>query len=141
MQRIQNFTARVVMIVNKERDALSALKGLHWLPVEARIKYKILCLVFKCLHDNSALAYLRDLLIHNNRNGGVVSGLRLSDRSHLLIVPYVKYQTFTHTAFSVSGLRLWNNLPQKIQEAKNTVTFMEEFKTYLFQTHIIDKLC
>ena len=92
--------------VNRERDALSALKELHWLPADARIKYNILCMVFKCLHDKSTLAYLKDLLIHNNRNGGKVSGLRSSDRSHLLIVPYVKYQIFAHRAFSISGPRL-----------------------------------
>ena len=86
-------------------------------------------------------AYLRDLLIHNNRNGGVISGLRSSDRSHLLIVPHVKYQTFACRAFSVGGPSLWNNLPQKIQEATNIETFKGELKTYLFQTHIIDKLC
>ena len=66
-----------------------------------------------CLHDKSALAYLKDLLIHNNRNGGVVSDLRSSDRSHLLTVPYVKYQTFSCRAFSVNGPMLWNNLPTK----------------------------
>ena len=113
MQRIQN----------GERDAHSSLKELHWLPVDVRIKYKILWLVFKCLHDKSTQAYLRDLLIHNNRNGGVVSGLRSSDMSHLLIVPYVKYQTFACRAFSVAGPRLWNNLQQKIQEVKDIKTF------------------
>ena len=108
MQSIQKFAAKVVLNVNRERDALSALKELHWLPVDVKIKYKILCIVFKSLHDKSALAYLRDLMIHNNRNGRVVSGLRSSDRSHLLIVPYVKYQTFACRVFSVSGIRLWN---------------------------------
>ena len=103
MQRIQNFAARVVLNVNRERDAFSTLNELHWLLVDVRIKYKILCTVFKYVHDKSVLAYLRDLLIHNNRNGGVVSVLRSSDRSHLLIVPYVKHQTFAHRAFSVSG--------------------------------------
>ena len=58
MQRIQNFAARVVQNVNRESDALSALKELHWLPVDTRIKYKILCIVFKCLHDKSTPTYL-----------------------------------------------------------------------------------
>ena len=63
---MQNVAAIVELNVNRERDALSALKELHWLPVDARIKYKILCIVFKCLHDKSPLPYVRDLLIHNN---------------------------------------------------------------------------
>ena len=59
MQRIQNSTGKVVLNVNRERDALSALKQFHWLPVDARIKYKILCIVFKCLHDKSPLPYIK----------------------------------------------------------------------------------
>ena len=106
-----------------------------------RVKYKILCIVFKCLHDKFALAYLRNLLIHNNRNSGTISGIRSSVKPHLFIIPYEKYQTFTHRAFSVNGPRLWNNLPQKNQEAKKIETFKRELKTYLFQTHIIDKWC
>ena len=55
-----------------ESDGLSILKELHWLSVDLRINYKILCIVFKYLQDKSALAYLRDLLIHNNRNSGII---------------------------------------------------------------------
>ena len=101
------------MLTERESDALNALKELHWLLVDVRIKYKILCILFKCLHDKSSLAYLRDLLIHNNRNSGTISGLGLSDKPHLLIIPYVKYQTVAHRAFSVNRSWLWNSLPQK----------------------------
>ena len=75
MQMVQNFAIRVVHNVNRESDALCALKELHWLPADVRIKYKILCVVFKCLHDKCSLAYLRDLLIQNKRNSGIISGL------------------------------------------------------------------
>ena len=104
--RRQHFAARVVWNINRESDALSALKEFYWLPVDQRIKYKILSIIFKCLHDRSELAYVRDFLIHNNRNSEIISGLRSSDKSHLLILPYVKYQTFACRAFSVNRPRL-----------------------------------
>ena len=109
MHRIQNFAAGVVQNVKRESDALSALKEFHWLPVDVRKKYKILCIVFKCLNNKSTLAYLRDLLIQNDRNSGIISGLGLSDVTFTYNT-ICKYQTFACRAFSVNGPRLWNNL-------------------------------
>ena len=37
------------------------LKELHWLPVRRRIEFKILLLVYKCLHG-TALSYLGEML-------------------------------------------------------------------------------
>ena len=38
------------------------LRTLHWLPLKAGIQYKIACLCFKCVYQNSMPPYISDLL-------------------------------------------------------------------------------
>ena len=108
MQRKQNFAARVVLRDYNNFSSKQALYELHWLPICAHIIYKILSIVFKCLNDANAPVYLRSLLGHNNCDKKKI--LQSGDREHLLVVPYVKNQTFAHRFFSVCGPKLWNKL-------------------------------
>ena len=67
-QRIQNIAAKLILNRSKTDSATQVQYELHWLPIKARIEYKILLLVFRCLH-NMAPKYLENLLIINNREG------------------------------------------------------------------------
>ena len=49
LQCIQNHAARIVLRKPRHVSATSLLRTLHWLPVKARIQYKIACLCFQCL--------------------------------------------------------------------------------------------
>ncbi|XP_067653142.1 uncharacterized protein [Haliotis asinina] len=49
LQKIQNTSARIISKTKRSRTT-PVLKDLHWLPVKARIDFKILCLTYKCLH-------------------------------------------------------------------------------------------
>ena len=81
---------------------MMALYELHWLPICGCIELKTLLMVYKCLTDTNTPMYLHDLLVHNNRKG-MCSNLRSNDdNEHLLIIPYVKYKTFTARTFSVN---------------------------------------
>ena len=62
LQRIQNHAARIVLRKPMHVSATSMLKTLHWLPVKARIQYKIACLCFQCLCHNTMPSYLSDIL-------------------------------------------------------------------------------
>ena len=62
LQRIQNHAARIVLCKPRHVSATSLLRTLHWLPVKARIQYKIACLCFQCLAHNTMPPYLSDLL-------------------------------------------------------------------------------
>ena len=46
LQRIQNHAARLVLRQSRHASATALLRTLHWLPVKARIQYKIACLCF-----------------------------------------------------------------------------------------------
>ena len=66
LQRLQNATARLIY-GRKKRDSVSDLLiQLHWLPIECRIYFKIILLMFKCLHS-AAPVYLSNserMLVH-----------------------------------------------------------------------------
>ena len=61
-QRIQNFTAKIILGKSKYDSSTEELKELHILPVHVRSEFKLLVLVFKCL-NNLAPKYLSDLLV------------------------------------------------------------------------------
>ena len=61
LQRIQNMAARIVTNRRKSDHITPILRSLHWLPVNARINFKILIVTFKILHGN-APEYLCNLI-------------------------------------------------------------------------------
>ena len=67
LQKLQNACARFVTKRRKYDNISDALRELHWLPVCARIEFKILIWVYKCL-TNSAPMYLVDLLSPLDQN-------------------------------------------------------------------------
>ena len=61
IQRIQNTAARIVEGSSHRSPIAPLLQKLHWLPIEKRIKFKIILLTFKLL-SGSAPSYLTDLI-------------------------------------------------------------------------------
>jgi len=78
---VQNSAARLLTATSRYDHVTPLLRSLHWLPVSARIDFKILLLVFKVLNGLEPL-YLSELLepYIPNRN------LR-SAKKKLLVVP------------------------------------------------------
>ena len=107
---------------------MNALRELHWLPNRARIEYKILCLIFKCVNCTGP-GYLEDLICRNNGSG---KGLRSDEKHKMLIVPWVSKQTFAVRSFSVYSPITWNNLPDNLRIHTSIHSFKKELKTHLF---------
>ena len=61
LQCIQNAAARLSMGTKQFKSITSALKSLYWLPVEKRIDFTALLLVYRALHDQ-APEYMRNML-------------------------------------------------------------------------------
>ncbi|XP_071963461.1 uncharacterized protein [Antedon mediterranea] len=61
LQKVQNWAARLVMCAKKYDHVTPLFKELNWLPMESRVKFKILLLVFRCL-NSCAPKYLSELL-------------------------------------------------------------------------------
>ena len=52
LRRIQNTAARMITEAFSSDDITHIFKSLHWLPVEARVNFKILLITYKILMDN-----------------------------------------------------------------------------------------
>ena len=57
-QRIQNHAARLVLHKSRHASATTFLRTPRWLPVKARIQYKIACLCCQCIYQNSIPPYI-----------------------------------------------------------------------------------
>jgi len=62
LQRVLNAAAaRLVCDLHPRDSVTSALIGLHWLPVPARVEFKLCTIVYQSLHG-SAPHYINDML-------------------------------------------------------------------------------
>ena len=66
MQCIQNIAVKIFLNNSKGTSSTEALKELHWLPVKARVDFKILCIIFQCLNYTGP-RYLEDLYYAETR--------------------------------------------------------------------------
>lgn len=105
LQCIQNSAARLVVQASKFDHVTPVLIKLHWLPVRFRIMFKILLMVYKCLHD-MVPPYLAN----------VIKPRKTSRSLRSTTMEYLEEQrsrlvTYGDRSFSVAGPKLWNNLP------------------------------
>ena len=123
LQRVQNACARIVMKCSKRDHITPLLKELHWLPVHARIEYKI---IFKCL-NNLAPIYLADLitLYHPARS------LRSAVKRLLVVHPSGK-KKYKNRSFAYAAPLLWNKLLAHMRLIDSTAHFKTVLKTYFF---------
>ncbi len=128
LQLIQNHAARLITKKKKSDHITSTLISLHWLPIRARIQYKILLLAYKS-QNNVAPVYLADLLkpYISGRTGS------RSEDKKLLYQPSCKYDRYGGRAFSVCAPKLWNLLPYELKTADSLDIFKGLLKTYLFK--------
>ena len=110
---------------------------LHWLPISARITYKILLIMYKALHGLSATrvwkvlaaTYLVDLL-----QPYVLRRQLRSARHEKLFEPFTR-NGYGDRAFSRAAPRLWNKLLLDIRRLPTLGAFKARLKTRLFKLH------
>ena len=132
LQRIQNVAARILTCTPRDHHITPVLFRLHWLPVEARILFKILMFTFKAYHK-IAPSYINELVHHYNPD----RSLR-SSAYNLLEVPRVRLKTYGDRAFSVVGPTEWNKLPASLRSLPTLSAFKSSLKTYLFRLYFAD---
>ena len=131
LQRIQNSAARLVLCKSKRDSATALLRTLRWLPVNARIKYKVATLCHQCIHNEEMPLYLTELITEYVPQ----ISLRSMDSS-LLVVPRFNLKTYDMRAFSVHGPKVWSSLPIELRQTTCFTTFTKNIKTYLFKTYL-----
>ena len=130
LQKIQNASARLTLKLKKHDHITQARKQLHWLPVDARITYK-LCLHCHNFFHNSSPVYLADLLSVYTPG----RSLRSSSDSFILRVPSVNTRKYGERSFSFAAPKSWNSLPLIIRQQSSTPAFKQALKTHLFQLY------
>ena len=99
LQRVLNASARLVCNAPRFCHITPLLRDLHWLPIRARIDFKVLLITFKAIHG-LAPRYLSDLLCiktssYNLRSSGslllampaVRTKVTLGDRAFVYAAP------------------------------------------------------
>ena len=127
LQIIQNAAARIVTFTKKTDHITPVLCKLHWLPVQYRIIFKILLLLYKGL-NGLAPAYISELLHYRTS-----SRLPRSASQTLLSIPRTSLKTYGDRAFSAAGPKLWNELPFSLRSSNTLAVFKRDLKTYLFK--------
>lgn len=128
-QRIQNMCAKLILNRSKYDSSKQSLFDLHWLPIKARITFKVLVYMYNCSVGN-APSYLSDLLTHK------VSRRTLrSSQSSIgnYEVPFNRNKTFSDRSFSYVGPKLWNDLPISVKSSNSVGVFKQKLKSYYFQ--------
>ena len=124
IQKVQNAAARLVLGRRRRDSAKQALKQLHWLNIDARVTFKVLLLVYKCLYGLCP----QDLgLSYRGFNG------RPDD---FLLLQTPNFTTsYGKRIFAYHGSRLWNALPVNIRAENDIEKFKKCTKTLLFDGH------
>ena len=126
LQKLQNKAARIVSRTKPTCHITPVLRELHWLPVEFRIKFKVLCFAYGC-KTGTAPPYITELV----KEYQPVRTLRSSSHENLE-VPKV-HTLLGHRAFSYNAPKLWNSLPIEIKGANSLCGFKRALKTHFFK--------
>ena len=129
LQTVQNAAARIVTCTKKTHHIMPVLCKLHWLPVNYRIIFKVLLLVYKGL-NGQAPAYISELL-HHRTCSHLLHVCSSSQKFLSIPTIHVSLKTYGDRAFSVASPKLWNELPLPIRSSDSLTIFK---KAFLFKT-------
>ena len=127
LQSVQNASAILITRSREYHHFTPIPLDLHWLPFSERVKFKILLLTFKALHQQSP-TYIQDLITR------YLPSRSLRSSSTLSVNPVsFNLKAYGSREFSVSAPELWNKLPEDIRSCKNLSLFKHKLKTYLLK--------
>ena len=127
LQAIQRFAVRVICNLRKFDHVTAHMRELHILPIEHRIKYKLLLLSWKIV-NSQAPTYLTSMFTekHHSYSTRAIAANRLFE-------PKARYKTIGDRAFSVAAPRLWNTCDPRLKSIKTLEPFKKQLKTTLFR--------
>lgn len=127
LQRVQNTAARLVVGAERRAPSRPILSSLHWLPIEARINYKVCIFAFRAIRKTGP-SYLVELISEQKS-----TRLRSSSHGCTLVVQRTRTVTFGDRSFQVAAPRLWNSLPRTLRDCTDEKQFRRGLKTHLFK--------
>ena len=132
VQSVLNRAARLIFNLPSRVPTTSSLTELHWLPLKARVEFKICLITFKALKFNQS-SYIRELLSFSSHDSTL--GLRSADDPYRLHEPTaIGKSGFANRSFSYIAPRLYRyiKLPIPIKLIDSLNTFKSHLKAFLF---------
>ena len=124
---VQN-RAACLLLHQKNSNVNLLLNEQLWLPVEKRIKNKILCFVYRLYNDFPVPIYLSVPFFRYQQ----LDQYDLRNSRERKWTVRITNNTYGKRCFLVSGAELWNSLPCDLILSPSYDTFQARLKTYLF---------
>ena len=123
LQLLQNFEARIVLGLKKYDDISEGLKSLGWLDINHKLKFNDCVIMYKCLNNEGAPAYLSQRFKKRSQ----IHSRASRNRSDLDLI---KCRLATEQrSFSFRGAKAWNELPKSVRDT----TSLNNFKKNLLK--------
>ena len=130
VQYVLNRAARLIFNSPLRVPTTTSLIELHWLPLKARIKFKMCLITFKAPKFNQP-SYIREFLSFSSYESTL--GLRSADDPYRLHEPRaIGEKGFANRSFSYIAPRLYNKLSITIKLIDSLNTFKSHLKAFLF---------
>ena len=133
LQRVINAAVRLVDGLRPRDHVTAAAMALHWLPIEARIQYK-LCLLVHLALARKAPTYMYITSLLQPITACPRSMVLRSATDDELFTPRSRLK-FGEKAFRISAPKAWNCLPHDIRLEACTNSFKGKLKTFLFERY------
>ena len=134
LQLVFNKAARLIVGVFPRERITPVHIDLHWLPIKARIMFKICVLTYIALNTGKP-AYLRNKLTKFRTKLEV--SIRQTHDPHRLNEPRMNKEIGTRS-FKYIAPRLFNSLPRSVKDSGNLKAFKKKLKTFLFNECYFD---
>jgi len=125
LQPAQHATARLIKCLAPYDHTITALRDLHWLPVQYRINYK-LCFLMHLIRTGQAPSYLAYTV---TQTATVSSRSRLRSGSGLSFEKPRTRLSFGQRAFSYAAPAAWTSLPPALHQLTDTAVFKRRLKS------------
>jgi hypothetical protein len=131
LQRLQNWSAKIIFCASKRDHASQYLQELHWLPVKQRMLYKLFLYVYKCLNGYGPNYLASSFSLYNQSRSGLRSAADITSLSVPKYNPRGLQSAFGRS-FTLTAPALWNALPSNLRCAASLPSFKKGLKTHLF---------
>src|SRR6218665_1562475 len=130
LSSVLHTAARLIKDLSPRDHNTPTLKQLHWLPIHARIAFKISLLMYH-IHSGTSSSYMSSMVTPCPASRS--RGLRSSTRGDFAVIR--TNLKFCNRAFLVAGPREWNSLPVSVRQCTPVAQFKSKLKTHLFSLY------
>ena len=133
-KRLQNMAARIICRCGPRDHVTPLRKELHWLLIEARPVFKILCYTYKAVHGNLP-DYMCDLVsVYNPKRCGLRSGNSSIKRLCTVKTNSAKYG---YMCYSLAAPALWNRYQRTFGQLRHLLLLKSNLKhSFLKNTYV-----